>query len=686
MTKNKTAKPTGTSKPRLFFKLVKQNLVSLHHFIWGKGWRRFVLAIVLTLLLLVAVLTVAVEVTSTPKFCNTCHNMKPYYASWKSSSHKHVTCTDCHFPPGLKNKLKGKFTALSMLVNYFTGVYKRNKPWAEISDESCMRSGCHETRTLSGKVNYKKSITFDHAPHLTGLRRGKKLRCTSCHSQIVQGSHMTVTPSSCFLCHFKETSNDAPIHQCTKCHQPPVAQKADGTVVSVPYDHKMVLDRKIQCQKCHGPMIVGDGAVPKIRCSSCHADVENLKHYNDGPMMHKNHITDHKIECDQCHTEIQHKSIARTQSVKPDCNACHPDFHNAQLYLFSGKGGRGIPDHPSPMYQSGLNCQACHLFHQAADDFADKGHTVRASALSCEPCHGTGYNKMIERWKSQTEQSIARLTQILDTTTASIEKNKTHKNYHSARKKLDDASYNYKLVKYGNSIHNIAFANILMEKSYQLAKASLQELGVPVKIAPFQVQTPITPGDCSNCHVGLELKVLPVFGWQYSHAIHVKKQGLACNRCHSNEQKHGALIITKQDCMNCHHQEPKTGKPTACKTCHVTQDALYFSTLQFSTFNIPNVMANAVTCAQCHQPEKGAVVRPSQTVCVNCHDKEYGDMFSEWQTTTLTQLKRLRDKVQKEQLSKGNLSYDTLLLLEKDGSKGVHNPELIEKLLAEALR
>ena len=64
-------------------------------------------------------------------------------------------------------------------------------------------SGCHETRLLQGKVKFKR-FYFDHKPHLTELRRGKKLRCTSCHSQIVQGDHMKVTESTCFLCHFKE--------------------------------------------------------------------------------------------------------------------------------------------------------------------------------------------------------------------------------------------------------------------------------------------------------------------------------------------------------------------------------------------------------------------------------------------------------------------------------------------------
>lgn len=121
----------------------------------------------------VIVLVASAELTSRPGFCSTCHYMRPYVDAWETSTHADVTCTDCHFPPGFKSKVKGKFTALSMLVNYATGVYKKSKPWAEISDGSCLRSGCHSERLLEGEVEFREAIVFDHEPHLTSLRREK---------------------------------------------------------------------------------------------------------------------------------------------------------------------------------------------------------------------------------------------------------------------------------------------------------------------------------------------------------------------------------------------------------------------------------------------------------------------------------------------------------------------------------
>jgi nitrate/TMAO reductase-like tetraheme cytochrome c subunit len=681
--KKKSAK--SPQKFILILKLFKRNFLSLHRLIWGRGWKRFGIAVVVTLVLITAFMIFTLEITSQPRFCNTCHNMKPYYSSWQESSHNHVTCTDCHFPPGLKNKVKGKFTALSMLVNYFTGIYKRSKPWAEIPDESCMRSGCHETRLLQGKATFKKKIIFDHEPHLEELRRGKKLRCTSCHSQIVQGSHISVTETTCFLCHFKGAETGEAVNACKICHKPPVAK--DGDKSPLIYNHRMVVEHKIECQKCHGDMKVGDGNVPKARCHVCHDDMGKLNLYRDTPLMHKNHITDHKIECDQCHMGIQHKSVARTKYVKPDCHSCHPDFHNAQLYLFTGKGGRGVPEHPSHMYLAGLNCQACHIFYQPANGFKLKGEFLKAHGGSCEPCHEKGYDKLLEDWKATSERKLSRISNVLQTARDIVERNKTKKGYTAARKKLEDADYNYKLVKYGAAVHNIIFANRLMEQSYRLAKESLQDVDSTTELPYFEAVSRIVPGDCSKCHIGLEQKIKKVFGWRFSHLSHLKTQNLPCQHCHSHEEKHGKLIIGKQDCMSCHHKGLEEGKELECKTCHGTQQYIYTSELAFSTFKIPNVMVKDVVCLDCHQDEKKKLLRrPDKTICSNCHEKDYEDMFVKWQQASLELLNRLREKVKKEKLREGDRAYNLLVLLETDGSKGIHNPELYEKLIQEALK
>jgi hypothetical protein len=91
---------------------------------------------------------------------------------------------------GSLSEIRKKFEALSMVAKYVTGTYGP-KPWAEVATmAACLR--CHERRLLEGKEIYH-GVHFDHRPHLIESRRGLKLRCTSCHSQIVQGSHISVT-------------------------------------------------------------------------------------------------------------------------------------------------------------------------------------------------------------------------------------------------------------------------------------------------------------------------------------------------------------------------------------------------------------------------------------------------------------------------------------------------------------
>ena len=159
----------------------------------------------------------AMEASSTPAFCGSCHVMEPYYESWKASSHTDIACVDCHIPPGITAELRKKYEALSMVARYFTGTYGTN-PWTEVDDAACLE--CHERRLLAGASSFG-DVLFDHGPHLTELRRGKRLRCTSCHSQIVQGSHITVTATTCILCHFKDQEPGTGTARCALCHQTP---------------------------------------------------------------------------------------------------------------------------------------------------------------------------------------------------------------------------------------------------------------------------------------------------------------------------------------------------------------------------------------------------------------------------------------------------------------------------------
>ena len=120
------------------------------------------------------------------------------------------------------------------------------------------------------------------APHFASFRRVTRLRCTSCHSQIVQGDHMTVTLSTCFTCHFKNRDESERMAQCETCHTDP----RDVDVEGASYDHTMVQERGVDCIECHSTVVRGTGFVAEERCWVCHAEPDRIARMDDTEFMH----------------------------------------------------------------------------------------------------------------------------------------------------------------------------------------------------------------------------------------------------------------------------------------------------------------------------------------------------------------------------------------------------------------
>lgn len=253
-----------------------------------------------------AVLGGLYKVSTHPVLCSGCHIMTPYVEAWKTSKHNNVSCVECHYPPGFRDSMWVKYQALAQVAKWATQTYS-SKPFAEVEDASCLRSGCHERRLLEGRVVFKRDIIFDHRPHIEEVRRGRQLRCTSCHSQIVVGTHIEVTESTCFLCHFKGTKIGRelnPIAGCHGCHGPP---KGEIVVGSIRFNHEEIARRGVACEKCHLNIIEGEGEAPHERCFTCHNEPEKLERYGDTPFIHDFHVAGHNIECARCHNEIIHR-------------------------------------------------------------------------------------------------------------------------------------------------------------------------------------------------------------------------------------------------------------------------------------------------------------------------------------------------------------------------------------------
>ena len=405
----------------------------------------------------------------------------------RNRSHKDVPCIECHFAPGFGGKIRGKMLGLVQLAKYVTKS-EGTRPAAEVPDASCLRSGCHETRLLSGRVEFQ-GIHFDHAPHMGELRRGKQLRCTSCHSQIVQGRHMAVTTSTCFLCHFKDEPFNEGLAACTRCHQIPEKEYDLGG--GVKFTHELAYKKGVDCANCHADVIRGKGEVPRERCLVCHNRESDLARINDHAFMHAKHVAEHAINCLSCHLRIEHSfDQQRLVHAAGDCAGCHPNHHQEQIKMFEGLNGQTIPGHAGSMMVSRVSCRTCHSFKEVSPTGAV---LWKASAQVCSMCHdavASGTAPVVSRGIAS---GVARDGIRASSAYARPSRRPSFPRIarrQSARNSIV-SSPTWTFLRRGNDIHNIHYASKLAQAMLEQVTALCRELKVPEpKVVLPPMETP----------------------------------------------------------------------------------------------------------------------------------------------------------------------------------------------------
>ncbi|RPI18482.1 MAG: hypothetical protein EHM58_05355 [Ignavibacteriae bacterium] len=643
---------------------------------------------VTTLLLLLIITAAAAEYTSRPSFCPTCHYMETFYQSWRTSAHNKIDCVECHFEPGISGTVRGKLNGLVQIVNYVSMSYKKRKPWAEIPDNTCARSGCHEKQALQDTTYDFKGIKFNHKNHLADLRRGKTLKCTSCHSQIVQGSHIEVTEATCFNCHFKKS--DDPEHKwdkltdCKTCHN--WSDKSKIQMANFRYDHTSVVSNNIQCNNCHSNVVAGNGEVGKERCFQCHFETVRLDRYDDTEFMHTTHITKHSMKCFTCHSQIQHKIQKIDPNSPPDCQSCHTNAHTSQVSLYTGENGFNVDKSPSVMYMNGINCKGCHVFHET-----DKKDitTSKSGGSSCDKCHGKGYDRLVQQWEIASGKRVALIKSIYNTVSFQVYNSKSS-NKQEAIKALDEANHNIRIVEVGKSVHNVQFADKLLIAGYNLMKKSMSIIGAPVNLPAFESSSELIPNECYNCHSGIQEINVKKYDMNFSHNLHIVKERIACAKCHSNEQDHGKLIVSKENCNSCHHSSGKTNE--SCAKCHEFQVSVYDG--NYFKKNQPDFMKQGgVHCIDCHS-QGDNVIKPKNDICIKCHDNSYEGMANDWKKEIKDAVKEAESEIAKvkgmpldsEQQAIVTETRKIINDISSHQSIYVHNYDLLSSLLSEKIK
>jgi nitrate/TMAO reductase-like tetraheme cytochrome c subunit len=539
----------------------------------------------------------AMEASSTPVFCGSCHVMEPYYDSWETSSHSDIACVDCHIPPGMTAELRKKFEALSMVARYFTATYGTN-PWAEVADESCLQ--CHDRRLLSGTEVFGE-VLFDHGPHLTELRRGKRLQCTSCHSQIVQGSHIAVTATVCILCHFKGEEPGQGTAECTLCHQDLDRWvEADG----LEFDHGEVTRFGMACNSCHIPPSPDAGGVPRERCVTCHNERARLDEYENRDLLHTTHVTEHKVECTNCHLEIEHVRPKHQEIEQAsECAACHGGRHSPQRALYSGTGGEGVPAMPDVMYRVGVRCEGCHVDH-------GDGETATAGEVACMSCHGPGYRTLYRTWSASVDQRTAAVRRELDATVRQLGA--------GGEQQMPGARTNVELVERGGGLHNVPYSLALLGAAHREINDARRSHGLDAYSIPWPEAPYESP--CLECHTGVESQTVRFAGRRFPHERHVVDEALECQSCHrphEQRERGGAehLLITAADCATCHHGD--TSAP--CLSCHAEIETRTWPTENGNFAHVVHVSDMELECELCHGSAPVFQLPADRETCEDCH-------------------------------------------------------------------
>jgi nitrate/TMAO reductase-like tetraheme cytochrome c subunit len=662
--------------------------------------------LVFCILVFLVILVGLLKFTESSTFCGLCHQMNVYMESWRTSSHRHVACTKCHYEPGFVNHLRGKWVDGQVSLAYFLSGKRPSTPHAQISDTSCLQKGCHKIEDLQGDMIYK-NVAFSHGKHLGELRRGMKLRCASCHGQLVQGLHLTVHEINCFICHYykagpkgEEECISCAIGSCTSCHVEP---KGDIQVKGWNFNHRKYIARGVACEKCHLSVVQGDGHVPEGKCVECHKEPVLLTTKYTSQFMHQKHVTDHKIECSSCHTFLRHEigqipTLAHTPS---NCDKCHSkEVHLGPRELYRGTGGIGVPDSPSLMFTTNVDCIAC---HRRGEESQAALHTSRYAERTigeaCVDCHGEGFDETLKQWKALLAKAENESNQrIFNVQRALYEFEKSNGStvlFKKAQNLLNEARHNYSFVLLGKGVHNIEYTFKLLNAAGNKTEQALAIIDKEYKPQEFQTRMSCT----SLCHVGIERRTVPFNDIKFSHETHIAGKGLKCLDCHSPREKHGKTFM--KTCAGCHHG--RGIKKVKCEDCHVNIKRIIQGKGGIGVKERPSNKLDVVECVDCHQSvlvKKKGTLDAIKKRCIECHDQSYGEMVIRWKATSENMLKELDPKLAqvKEEIDRidrrGGHTFVYRKLygeaefnynLAKNG-KGAHNLEYAEELLEFANR
>lgn len=289
----------------------------------------------------------AMDVTSFPSVCGSCHEMKPEHVTWQASAHSQIACTNCHIEPGVIHLVQNKVQAL----NHVYGHLRKNYYLPVQMKKTISNAVCENCHTEARKITPSGDIKIPHEKHLA---RG--IACIKCHAGVAHG---TIAE--------RQVTIDGNFARWT-----PVL----GRQNMVPQYRVISMNICIDCHK--------ENKAP-LNCETCHKKIVKPSSHLSSPWMqeglHGQEALKDVNQCNKCHSNTKsytgvHESdpvvdYTRSNTYCLDCHLKKPDSHNQNWAWQHGARARND--------QRG--CLICHQQGKAKK-------TDQATATTCESCHG----------------------------------------------------------------------------------------------------------------------------------------------------------------------------------------------------------------------------------------------------------------------------------------------------------
>lgn len=331
--------------------------------------KKWILSVLLTALGLITIgTTVLTAGVCSPRFCSSCHIMKPQAMTGQASAHSKIECVKCHSGSGLGEIIKTEWKVLQRIYLVSSGKYLLPVEIKEPVDNSVCLS-CH---TFTRTVTPRNDIIVPHALHVQA-----GVRCMDCHQGIAHGRiaqrQMTIdgdfqrwTPelgaqqmkpenlrigmNDCIECHRKEDRGAKTCQDChtkistTPSHEPPQTW-LQGHGLAAAQDLK-------SCDECHnytnisGEPTTGTNIFRYPRqndfCQSCHLKRPE-QHSGTWIYSHSQSMRTETNLCLVCHD--LNEPPAGEQTGKTYCSRCHRDNLGSAFFKRAPQQGKETDTH-----------------------------------------------------------------------------------------------------------------------------------------------------------------------------------------------------------------------------------------------------------------------------------------------------------------------------------------------------